>query len=283
MSEKSHPDDEEVVASLRQKLSKTETAFEFFRPEEITDWHSDGVYKNLIDFEKDLAGICSLVLIVLESAGAIAELGAFSQIEDMKQKMMVISSSEIKEKNSFIELGVLRHLVDANSGSVRKYPWDMCEARGVFVSVEDEVVDDILSDVNVQLKEIPKSPSFKAVSNDHVMVLIYSLVKSFVALKLNEIAAYLGFFSVLLTEDNLKRKLFLMGRFRLIGKDTYSDSTYYYVMSEDFHRMAFRHKKGAPVDDLRLNVDCLKFYKSAGDRHRLGLLRKIKFKVDSDD
>ena len=147
VSEKSHPDDEEVVASLRQKLSKTETAFEFFRPEEITDWHSDGVYKNLIDFEKDLAGICSLVLIVLESAGAIAELGAFSQIEDMKQKMMVISSSEIKEKNSFIELGVLRHLVDANSGSVRKYPWDMCEARGVFVSVEDEVVDDILSDV----------------------------------------------------------------------------------------------------------------------------------------
>jgi len=78
------------AASLRQAITQAQTPFELFLPEEITRWQEDGIYPNLMEYEKDLAGICSLVVVVIESAGSIAELGAFSQLEEMSDRLYVI-------------------------------------------------------------------------------------------------------------------------------------------------------------------------------------------------
>src|SRR5690606_5982796 len=108
------------------------------RPEEITDWHADGVYQNLMEYEADLAGICSLVVIILESPGAIAELGAFSQLEDLSHRLMVITSDSFSQ-DSFIELGILRHIRSKNNeGSVRVYPWTVPATEQHVFSIKDE-------------------------------------------------------------------------------------------------------------------------------------------------
>ena len=97
--------------SLRDSIYVTSPPpndFEIFYPEEITDWQIDGIFSNLIDFEKSLAGITSLVVIILESAGSIAELGAFSQLPELKNKLIVVVREEYvsgKNSNSFINLG----------------------------------------------------------------------------------------------------------------------------------------------------------------------------------
>lgn len=106
---KERPDDDEPIrSSLRHAITHAPPEFETFRPEDITDWHVDGLFKNLMNFEQELAGICSLVVIALESAGSIAELGAFSQLPDLSEKIVAIKSRDFEtDANlaSFINLG----------------------------------------------------------------------------------------------------------------------------------------------------------------------------------
>src|SRR5680860_596251 len=66
--EKHHPDEPDPpVGSLRDAVTRHILSLanppHIFRPEEIKSWQDDGIYKNLMDFESDLASICSLVTI----------------------------------------------------------------------------------------------------------------------------------------------------------------------------------------------------------------------------
>ncbi len=124
------------LQSLRHAITLKSTSYEIFRPEEITSWQSDSVFKNLMDFEKDLASICTLVVIVLETAGAIAELGAFSQLKDLSKKLIVIKSSKFDKDDSFINLGILRYIASDHKTSVKSYPWDI----DAPLSIEDDIL-----------------------------------------------------------------------------------------------------------------------------------------------
>lgn len=53
--------------------------------EEFKDWLHDSIYPDLLTFESDLAETASLVVISLESPGALAELGSFSVNEKIKK------------------------------------------------------------------------------------------------------------------------------------------------------------------------------------------------------
>ncbi|MHB1229364.1 MAG: retron St85 family effector protein, partial [Halothiobacillus sp.] len=129
-NEKNTPDDPDLpVQSLRHAIVNHAlyhtVPYEIFRPEEIKDWNTDGVFKNLMSFEEELANICSLVVVILESAGSIAELGAFSQLEDLSSKLIAIHSGIFNDESSFINLGILRYLIGNKRSSVKNYPWDM--------------------------------------------------------------------------------------------------------------------------------------------------------------
>lgn len=58
--------------------------------EEFKDWIHDSVYKDLLDFENDIAHISSLIVIVLESPGALAELGLFVRNKVLNKKTSCI-------------------------------------------------------------------------------------------------------------------------------------------------------------------------------------------------
>ncbi len=278
VQEKERPEDEDLpITSLRHAISLEETSFELFRPEEITDWQADGVYRNLMDFEEDLAGICSLVVIVLESPGAIAELGAFSQLDDLRHRLMVFSSSSLDNEQSFISLGILRHIRSEKEGSVRTYPWELPrvdDAGEVFFTVDDGMVKDIVADIGEQISTLPDTQVFKKDNNSHLMALICQLLNLFIALKRKELLVYLKHFGVVVSEEELKRKLFLLERFRLILRDTYSDSTYYKIVDDSFHKVRFAHKGPKPANYVRVKAGCSAFYSDSNDRHRIGFLKK---------
>jgi len=78
--------------------------------EEFKDWLHDSVYPDLLTFESDLAETASLVIISLESAGALAELGSFSVNEKLKDKLIIVMSENHYNEDSYIKLGPLRQL-----------------------------------------------------------------------------------------------------------------------------------------------------------------------------
>lgn len=272
VKEKERPGDPDPeISSFRHAIACAQTAYELFRPEEITNWQSDAVYKNLMDFEADLASICSLVVIVLESPGAIAELGAFSQLPDLSRKIIVIKSNKYTEAPSFINLGILRHIKEAQPTSVKTYPWDIESPT----EISTEVVEDAISDIQDELSSLKKSEVFRINNQSHVVALICELISLFVALKESELHKYLSELGIVITKEKLRSKLFLLEKFCLVRREEYSDSTFYLNGRDSHHKLRLSFSNGYHIDDLRIPLECIEYYNgSSKNRHRSRVIKK---------
>lgn len=262
--------DEPPIASLRHALTHQTQSIEFFLPEEIDDWLHDGLFKDLMSFELELAAICSVVVIVLESAGAIAELGAFSQLKELSEKLIAIKSRDFDATNtnkSFINLGLLRFLDEAKGSSVRSYPWDVRRPE----NVDAEVVADVLTDIAEDVDQLPKSALLNPQLAAHIAVIIYQLIFTFAALGEKEIQEYLLIFGVATTRNDIRRKLFLLERFQILKREKYSDAEFFVLGRYGFHKLRLASKDGKKIDAFRTNAECLEYYKldsKQRNRHR---------------
>lgn len=243
--------------SLRHAIINSNTTYETYIPENIKSWQSDGIFKNLMHFEEDLASICSLVVVILESYGSLAELGAFFQHPDLSHKIVVIRSTDFHDHPSFINLGILRHLAEKGEFRVKSYPWNI---KSPATSITDEVVGDVISGIQEVLDRLPRRPTLNLSNQSHVVVLICEIIELFSALKESEIFEYLTSVGVAITKDEIKRKLFLLEQFRLVEKVTYDDATFYMRSNEKYHRLRLALKEGANKDALRISAECLAYY-----------------------
>ncbi|CAN7543329.1 retron St85 family effector protein [Caballeronia sp. LjRoot31] len=268
VAQKERPDDPDPdIRSLRDAITRSHDAdYEIFRPEEITSWQADGVFQNLMDFESDLGSICSLVVVILESAGSLVELGAFSQLDEFREKMIAITSTEFGDANSFINLGILRFIRAVDNSRVKSYPWVIENPK----EINGDVVSDAISDLREELDKLEKSQTFKVSARAHVIVLICEIVKLFSALKESEIFDYVTSLGIAITKKELKSRLFLLERFRLIKKVHYSDSQFFMRTEEPYHKLRFSLKKPHVQDFLRIKAQCLEYYtEDPKQKHRL--------------
>ena len=275
---KERPEDmDPPIGSLRDAITRSHTPYEIFRPEEIASWQSDGVFKDLMSFEADLASICSLVVIILESAGSLVELGAFSQLPDLSKKIIAIRSSDFRDDISFINLGILRYIADGHHSGVKSYPWTISQPS----SITPEVIEDVVSDIKDELNALKQSQVLKTTLPSHIVVLICELVKLFTALKEHEILEYLTLLHVDVTKEQLRRKLFLLEEFKLIKKEQYSDSIFYMRSIEPYHKLRWAYRKDSlsksdtHQDTLRIEVECIDYYnKDPKHRHRVRAIKQ---------
>lgn len=272
--EKVRPEDPEPpFKSIRHRIVKCFPDYEIFRPEEIDNWQADGVFKNLMDFESDLASICSLIVVILESEGAIAELGAFSQLGDFKKKLVVIVSDEYADRDSFINLGILRYILRDHETGVKRYPWDVKSPK----EATDDVVSDMIEDIKEELDGQQKSQILKIFSEAHLMVIIYELTRLFVALKEIEIIDAISILGYEIKKDNLRRKLFLLERFDFVKKISYSDSHFYAATNPHFHSVRFTLKSKEVFNPIRIRLDTLNYYKETkGERNRVKAIKQAR-------
>jgi hypothetical protein len=255
------------LESLRHAITNFDSKFEIFRPEEITGWHSDGIFKDLVSFELELASICSLIVIILESEGALVELGAFSQLPELSNKIFVVCPAKYIDAISFINLGVLRFIAAAQPDSVKSYPWEPKSLTNPF-RITEEVIADFSQDIHDDLKKLPKSQVFKTNKNTHVLVLICEFLRLFAALKETEILDYLDICGIVISPEELKGKLFLLKEFQLIKIQKYSDAIFYLSGKQTYHKIRISFKnESLQIDLLRFEIQCLAYYKD-NPKHR---------------
>ncbi|MGA4636877.1 retron St85 family effector protein [Pseudomonas solani] len=272
--QKAHPDlPDPPTRSIRHRIVNRFPEYELFRPEEIGDWHADGVFKNLIDFESDLASICSLIVVVLESEGAIAEVGAFSQLSDFNKKLIAIVPDNHADDVSFINLGVLRHLRDSHETAVKRYPWNIARPA----EADDRTISDMIEDIKSELDGLQKSQALKLASEAHLIILIYELSRMFIALKEVEILDAIKVLGGDIKKDNLRRKLFLLERLGFIKKISYSDAGYYAAVNSGFHSVRFSLKSKSAFNPTRIRLDVLNYYKETPqERNRVRAIERAK-------
>lgn len=234
--------------------------------ENFKDWLHDAVYKDLLIFEDDIAHISSLIVIILESPGALAELGVFCKNQNLKRKILVIVNDDHYNQSSFIKLGLLRHLEDTKLNSVCSYPWQVSNLQQ---SLGDNLKH-IQQDIRDALKDIDKSESFNHLNEGHIAFLIFEIIKIFRALKFSEINDFLEKINLKIKADKISRLLFLLDKFNLVGKYKYGNVDYFYANSEK-EKIHF----GNHFNPTTVKMASMKFYMESNDSRRLAAIAKI--------
>ncbi|EIM1657308.1 retron St85 family effector protein, partial [Salmonella enterica] len=131
--------------SLRHKFStflSQEKGITLTYPEDLFEDLLEGQGKNsLLSLETQLANSVDLIVLIPESPGSFAELGAFSMDKALAKKMLVIRMGEYKSGKSFINHGPIR-LVRAYGGEIFDIPKNFDEKNPNHVrAVLDKIKD----------------------------------------------------------------------------------------------------------------------------------------------
>lgn len=101
-------------AQIREELAGKPRipGFDVYYPEDLFEELLRGGEKgaDLLELENLLAENVHAIVIVLESAGAIAELGAFANHDKLRGRLVVVVDSKYKRARSFIMLGPVSYL-----------------------------------------------------------------------------------------------------------------------------------------------------------------------------
>jgi hypothetical protein len=232
-------------------------------PEELPDWGFDSVYNDIFELEQHLAALASAVVIFVESPGSIAELGAFSLLGGVKEKLMVIIHQQHAEQHSFIQLGPIRHIKSMNPSAVYAYPWETQIVGGSPIIIEKSVEpsrDLICEAIRDCLPSDRTVSSLNTKSDSHRMLLICALVDQMIGLTRTEIKSYLSQLGLEIAFAELKKYLFVLKHLKLLGSTQYGNSEYFYSRARDrFVRFAV-DQSFADYDYSRLQLSMGEYY-----------------------
>lgn len=249
------------------------------------DWIDHGVIKNLIDLEIFIADIASSIVLILEAPGAYAELGSFSVIEDISDKLILIVNDNLVGKKTYANLGPIKYLED-NDKTVFRYNWNVRYSisgdtiKTVLDSNAYETAEMILNQISDKLDTVNiANPKINYFKKGHLCFLIGDLIYNFHALKFNEISYYLRnyFFIDELSKRLIKSCLYILEKFEFIKivvmGDTYFISTAenkgFIKYSYDVESKNEASFKG--VNDVR---NSLERYYAENDKYRFKVIEK---------
>lgn len=182
----------EMLRDLFFNISKTSAPpYNIILAEDADPLTSDAGYKDLLSFESDVAQIVGLILLFVESAGSLAELGAFSALPTIAPNMLAVVNQYHYEQKSFVRRGPLLHL-ERTYGEDRVHQLDELEGglngKGEKVPVDPiRFSESILPAVASRLDARAKWAAFDRKSSGHAILLMSGLCQEFGALKESEI------------------------------------------------------------------------------------------------
>lgn len=95
--------------------------------------YRDTNYNDLISFEEDIARIASIVLVISESPGSLAELGAFASEPVIRDALRIIISEEHSLAESFVRYGPIKRIENIDREHIGIFPWRIHKSNGQIV------------------------------------------------------------------------------------------------------------------------------------------------------
>lgn len=189
-------------------------------PESYEDWNNFNTYDDLLLFEADLGYLTAAIAVFLEAPGSIAELGAFSQIESLKDRLVIVVIKDLHPIRSFISLGPLRQLEKRDKHSV------------CVVPAQDET--EILNDINVintaVLRKMAGNKTKRAFMPDdkqHQFALALDLIALIEVVTLTDIKLLFEHFHVNVNDHRIAQILFTLEKSGLVRKRRYGGIDYF--------------------------------------------------------
>lgn len=220
-------------------------------PENYKDWNHFGVYDDLLSFEEDLCALVDVIVIFLETAGAIAEFASFVKAPTALSKLVIAVTEGYHDDDSFINLGLVRHL--------RAQPKHKeADPDPVFIVPQQVDRDDatfILEEVDRRLGLLPETEALDLDNMRHQMLLIADFVELIQVARQNDINIFLDHLGIKLTAHRLNQLLFVLQRLEILALLPVSNDRFFRFCGSDGHFIDYAHTDGsAPRERLKTRL-----------------------------
>lgn len=168
--------------------------------EEAQPLTTDAGYSNLLSFESDIGQIVGAILLFAESAGSLAELGAFAATPTIAPSLIAVLDDYYYGQSSFIRNGPVKFL-EAEYGEEWVHVVDRDEMR-IGANGQLDTLDavklaaSIEPVVNDRLKKRSGWHRFDPENDGHAILLLTGLCQELGALTLSEVRDHLEQFGV---------------------------------------------------------------------------------------
>ena len=155
---------------------------------------ADAGYSDLLSFESDIAQVVGLILLFVESAGSLAELGAFAALDTIAPSLLAVLASSHYDTSSFVRNGPVAYL-ERLHGDEAIHVLD-CEEIGLTTEGRIKTLDtaafadSMLTVVSTRLSSKPRFSKFDSTNAGHVALLIVGLCHEYGALTQEEIRSF---------------------------------------------------------------------------------------------
>ena len=212
--------------------------------------YRDTNYDDLISFEEDIAHVASIVLVISESPGSLAELGAFASEPGIRDALRILMSEEHAKAESFVRYGPVRRIENEDRERVGVFPWKVHKKnRNLVKASVNPHYKEIVKWINQHIDAVPETHAYRLIKEGQVfydLLWILSLVEAAPPDPLYELIKTIhpG-----LSDTNIKDKLFVLTTCRWAGQFSYAGRDYYYLpKNHDPYDYAF--KKGERPRDM---------------------------------
>jgi hypothetical protein len=237
--------------------------------EDAADWYhnpNSPHFPNLVDLEEQIGAISTLILLIVESAGSIAELGAFSFISNFRVKLSVVLEGSFQDKRSFIMDGpvaMVEKESSAKGGPSRWYALDwLKKTKKPIINVSHteraarkivrEILDPAISGMN-------DTELFRAESLEHQILLVADLVSAAGPLLISEIMELLEGLDLKtekkIGQQKVEEYLFLLENLRHLNKTRAGNNYFYVPPDRDREFISYISMNGKPVRRMSLRED----------------------------
>ncbi len=199
--------------------------------EDANQIYRETKYNDLITFEEDIARIVSSVVVIVESPGSYAELGAFAMNPTISKSLRVIVQTEFSETESFIRFGPIEKMKNDDDESVAFFPWETKKSGGIVAkSVEGHFLE-IKSFIAKGIDAAPKSPLFLAEYDVRKFYVIYWVLYHSYASSLGVLLSAVNKILPDITTHQLRRCLYCLRLVGWIDRVSYVNKDFYFALS----------------------------------------------------
>lgn len=243
--------------------------------EEAEPLKVDAGYGDLLSFESDIAQVVGLIVLFVESAGSLAELGAFSALPQVSPSLLVIVTDSHYAQSSFIRNGPIKALENSHGDSaILSLDSNALGITGKNLKSlkQEELTATVEEAIKARLVKLPHYSKVDLHKEGHAILVLVGLCQEFGALKREEIKEFIeriGFDS-----KRLRNYLYcaeLLGWVREIRK---GNSIYFVGVAED-PAIDYGFRPDIVMKDkLRWRSDIRQYWLSS-DRHRINAIADV--------
>ncbi|EML1598633.1 retron St85 family effector protein [Burkholderia cenocepacia] len=237
--------------------------------EHYKDWAHDSIYNDLVLFERHLAELSSLIVLVLESPGAIAELGLFSAIDEFREKLLVFIDSNYYKSSSFIKLGPVDFLEKTHKNTAEVHRWLIEKDNSLLFDgkLAEELQPELADAIRSRLSRSTSDHPFDRGQWLHYSLLICDLIDLLSALTIRELRSILDGLKIIKSEHEIKQALYLLEQVGLIAMEPKGDQRFYVAITGHQHLRLNYGDTAFDIDRFRLDA-LLEYQKSDKKRFR---------------